>query len=96
MMKKVFIDENGEIYRPFSDEECFEFYYPVTSLYGKYLWRFAGGITLNDLEEQGDEDEDLRGKINALIENPATPWEDCDEEDKEYVNDTLKGWGIVG
>lgn len=96
MMKKVYIDENGELYRPFSGEECFELYYPVTPLDGEYLWRFAGGQTLISLEDAGDKTKALRDKITALIEDPATPWEACNEEDKEYINYTLKSWGIVG
>lgn len=67
---------------------------PLPPLDGEYLWRFAGGQTLVSLEEAGDETETLRNKIDALIADPATPWEACDEEDKEYINDTLKGWGI--
>lgn len=96
MVKKVYIDENGELYRPFSGEECSELYYPVTPLDGEYLWRFAGGQTFISLEDAGEETETLRDNIAALIADPATPWEVCDEEDKEYINDTLKGWGIVG
>lgn len=96
MVKKVYIDENGELYRPFSGEERSELYYPVTPLDGEYLWRFAGGQTFISLEDAGEETETLRDNIAALIADPATPWEVCDEEDKEYINDTLKGWGIVG
>lgn len=95
MVKKVYIDENGELHRPFSGEERFELYYPVSPLDGEYLWRFAGGQTLISLEDAGDETETLRNKIDALIADPATPWEACDEEDKEYINDTLEAWGIV-
>lgn len=95
MVKKVYIDEKGELHRPFSGEECFELYFPVTPLDGEYLWRFAGGQTFISLEEAGDGTEDLRNKIDALIADPATPWEPCDEEDKEYINDTLEAWGIV-
>ena len=95
MVKKVYIDENGELYEPFIDAECFELYCPVSPLVGGYLWRFAGGQTLISLEDAGDETETLRNKIDALIADPATPWEDCEEEDKEYINDTLEAWGIV-
>lgn len=95
MVKKVYTNENGELYRPFSGEEGFELYYPVTPLDGKYLWCYAGGQTLISLEEAGDCTEDLRSKFAALIADPTTPWEYCEEEDKEYINDTLKAWGIV-
>ena len=95
MVKKVYIDENGELHRPFSGEECFELYYPVSPLDGEYLLCYAGGQTLISLEEAGDETEDLRNNIEALIADPTTPWEKCDEEDKEYINVTLKEWGIV-
>lgn len=95
MVKKVYIDENGELHRPFSGEDRFELYCPVPPLVGGYLWRFAGGQTLISLEDAGDGTEDLRNKIDALLADPATPWKPCDEEDKEYINDTLKAWGIV-
>lgn len=95
MVKKVYTDENGELYRPMSGDESFELYYPVTLLDGEYLWRYADGQTLISLEEAGDCTEDLRSKFAALIADPATPWKPCDEEDKEFINDTLEAWGIV-
>lgn len=83
-MKKTYIESNNE---------RFALYTSIESVYGGFLLETNGGATcLNELEDS-DSDE-LIEQINAIISDTATPWESLNEEDEQYIADTLKAWGL--
>lgn len=83
-MQKTYIIINGE---------RFALYTGIESVYGGYLLETNGGATcLNELEDA--EDTALIDQINAVIADPTTPWEPLEEEDTQYIRDTLDAWGI--
>lgn len=83
-MQKTYIIINGE---------RFALYTGIESVYGGYLLETNGGATcLNELEDA--EDAALIDQINEIIADPATPWEPLEEEDAQYIRDTLDAWGI--
>lgn len=86
-MKKTYINDNGEHNT---------LYFGITSVYGGFILTTGGDpICLNELEDAGNEEcEDLISSIQEIINDPSTPWEACSEEDKEYVSEWLKIWGI--
>lgn len=69
-------------------------YYGIPELYGEFLVTSCGDpLTLSTLEDTGCEEE--IANIKAIIENPLTGWEDCNESDVEYVQGWLSDWGII-
>ena len=84
------------------DVENFTIYCDIPEVYGGWLINMDGGYTLNDAEEclcnpdKSVEEQASRelALINEIISDPYTPWEECDEEDREYIADTLHAWGI--
>ena len=87
-MKKV------DIYK---DIERDTLYFGMPSVYGEFILTTNGNPTsLNELEDANDEDCDaLIEEINAIINDPSTPWEACDEEDEAYVAEWLSIWGLA-
>lgn len=80
------ISENG-------DTERYTIYNEIDALYGGWLLTTKGDpVTLNSLEDAGDA-EGIE-KINALLSDGSTPWEVCDENDLNYINEWLTLWGI--
>lgn len=52
-----------------------------------------GRLTLTALEDSGVTDEiDF---IEEIANDPETPWEDCDEDDVNYITLWLSMWGIT-
>lgn len=75
------------------NEERFALYNGIESVYGGYILETNGGATcLNELEDA--EDTTLIDQINAVISDPSTPWESLEEEDTQYISDTLDAWEI--
>lgn len=73
--------------------ECHYLYYGVSGVYGDFVLETGGEPTcLNELEDAGA--DELIEAINNVISNPNTYWEPCEEEDEEYISDTLEAWGI--
>lgn len=67
-------------------------YTGVGTVYGGWLLTNEGDPwTLNSLEDCGC-DALIQG-INAILSDPATPWEECNETDEAYLNDWLQVWG---
>lgn len=96
-MRKVTINpsHDGDIWGESPTGEYSVLYYPVEAVYGDYILETGGNPTcLNELEEAGDETEAMRNAIDALIDDPATPWEECDSKDEDYVAEWLRIWGI--
>ena len=87
-MKKAYI---------YNDNERNTLYFGITSVYGEFILTTNGNPTcLNELEDANDEAADaLIEEINAIINDPSTPWEACDEEDEAYVAEWLRIWGIA-
>lgn len=93
-MKKVHVNGNGKLDAS-PTGETFALYYGIDAVYGDYILETGGDPTcLNALEEAGDDTEALRNAIDALIDDPATPWEECDSKDENYVAEWLRIWGI--
>lgn len=83
-MKKTYSTINGE---------RFALYTGIESVYGGYILETNGGPTcLNELEDA--EDTTLIDQINAVTSDPSTPWEPLEEENTQYISDTLDAWGI--
>lgn len=75
------------------NEERFALYTGIESVYGGYILETNGGPTcLNELEDA--EDTTLIDQINAVTSDPSTPWEPLEEENTQYISDTLDAWGI--
>lgn len=75
------------------NEERFALYNGIASVYGGYILETNGGATcLNELEDV--EDAALIDQIATVIADPTTPWESLEEEDTQYIRDTLGIWGI--
>ena len=62
-------------------------------------------ITLNDYEDGIGQSTDSKMEetleaelvtIKQIIADPSTCWEPLDEEDEEYIHDTMKAWGLIG
>ena len=80
-MKKITYSVNGTTQNIYSG---------IESVYGGWIATTEGDpITLNQLEDVGDEDEIAR--IDALIEE--NDGEELTAEDIEYINEWLKIWG---
>lgn len=93
-MKKVYVNGNGKLDAS-PTGETFALYYGIDAVYGDYILETGGDPTcLDALEEAGDDTEALRNAIDALIDDPATPWEECDADDEAYVAEWLRIWGI--
>nr|DAR73173.1 MAG TPA: hypothetical protein [Caudoviricetes sp.] len=93
-MKKVYVNGNGKLDAS-QTGEAFALYYGIEAVYGDYILETGGNPTcLNELEDAGDEAEALRNAIDALIDDPATPWQACDAADEAYVAQWLRIWGL--
>lgn len=94
-MKKTYVqytDNTVELSR-YDGSEMFALYIGVKPVYGEYILETGGGATcLNELEDA--EDAALIDQIAAIISDPSTPWESLEEEDTQYISDTLDAWGI--
>lgn len=97
-MKKVIVNENTEIYEFCGSEECrtYTLYVGVEPVYGEWILTTEGNpVALNCLEDDGSKwEEETLAKIEAIIDDPRTPWKECNESDIEYINDTLEMWGL--
>lgn len=81
----------------YTESERFWLFYGIESVYGGYILETGGDPTcLNELEDaQNDQADSLIESISDIINDPRTPWEACDEEDEEYVKETLESLGIA-
>ena len=69
-------------------------YFGIPEVDGEFILTTSGDPTcLNELED-ANADETICA-INDLLNDPATPWEDCTTEDAEYVAEWLNVWGIA-
>ena len=97
-MKKVTVNENTEIYEFCGSEEglTYTLYFGVEPVYGEWILTTEGNpVALNCLEDDGSKwEEETLAKIEAIIDDPRTPWKECNESDIEYINDTLEMWGL--
>ena len=71
-------------------------YTGIDRIYGGWLLTTEGDpTTLNELEDANNDASDREiSKINETLTDPSTAWEECDEEDLEYINGWLEAWGI--
>lgn len=94
-MKKTFVIYNNGEYATNvigQDVEANPLYIGVEEIDGEFLLATNGDpLTLTGLEDADCEAE--IEDINRIIADPATPWEECDEEDEEYVRGWLEAWG---
>lgn len=75
------------------DGETFSLYAGIDAVSGGWLLETNGGATCqNELEDAGA--VDTLEAIERLLADQSTPWEDCDEQDVEYINSTLEAWGL--
>ena len=64
-------------------------YVGIDAIHGGWLLTTGGDPTcLNELEDCQADDEIER--INAIIGDPSTPWEPCDQEDEAYIREWLE------
>lgn len=85
-MKKTYITDE-------STAESYALYVGIDTVYGGWIAETGGEPTaLNDLEDCGAESE--IAAINAIIYDPATPWESLSADDEEYIRSTLERWGL--
>lgn len=94
-MKKTTVqfDNSTVITSRFDGNEQFSLYTGIDSVYGGWILTNEGDPwSLNVLEDAND-DEMIRS-INELLADPSTPWESLEEEDTQYISDTLDAWGI--
>lgn len=84
-MKKTYVEKNGE---------RFALYANIEGVYGEWIIESGGdALTLNDYEDaQADGEID---EIDEILSCESTVWEECDEEDLEYIRDWLETWGII-
>ena len=69
-------------------------YFGIPEVDGEFILTTSGDPTcLNELED-ANADETICA-INDLLNDPATPWEDCTAEDAEYVAEWLNVLGIA-
>ena len=69
-------------------------YFGIPEVDGEFILTTSGDPTcLNELED-ANADETICA-INDLLNDPATPLEDCTAEDAEYVAEWLNVWGIA-
>ena len=68
----------------------------IDRLYGGWLLTTeCDPTTLNELKEANNDASGREiAKINEILTDPSTAWEECDEEDLEYINGWLEAWGI--
>lgn len=84
-MKKTIITVNNE---------SFNLFFGISSVYGEFILETGGDPTcLNELEDTGC--EELIETINNIIADPNTYWEQCDEDDDQYIEEWLEIWGIA-
>lgn len=84
-MKKTYITSGTKTYK---------LYNSIESLYGEWMLETEDHPeTLSSLEDADATDE--IDYVEEIIDDPATPWEECDENDKKYVNKWLDIWGIT-
>lgn len=78
-------------------EEKQTLYYGIASVYGEFILTTNGDPTcLNELEDTNNEScNALITGIQEIISDPSTCWEPCNEEDEEYIVETLRAWGLM-
>lgn len=94
-MKKTTVqfDNSTVITSRFDGNEQFALYTGIDSVYGGWILTNEGDPwCLNMLEDAGD--DEMIQSINELLADPNTPWEPLEEEDTQYIRDTLDAWGI--
>lgn len=94
-MKKTTVQFDGStvITSRFDGNEQFSLYTGIDSVYGGWILTNEGDPwCLNMLEDAGD--DEMIQSINELLADPSTPWEPLEEEDTQYIGDTLDAWGI--
>ena len=85
-MKKTYITNIEGTFRLFRD---------IEGLYGDWLLETEEEpLTLSDLEDWGEQDQ-IDYFSEEILNDPATLWEECDEDDQKYVNKWLDIWGIT-
>lgn len=99
-MKKVYVqfsDDGHIILDRFDGNQKFALYVGIEQIDGNWLLETNGDpITIVDMEGAQDEECDASiESIRNIISDPTTPWEACNEEDAEYVLDTLSAWGML-
>lgn len=99
-MKKVYVqfsDDGHIILDRFDGNQKFALYVGIEQIEGNWLLETNGDpITIVDMEGAQDEECDASiESIRHIISDPTTPWEACNEEDAEYVLDTLSAWGML-
>ena len=78
----------------YGESENNTLYFGIPEVYGEFILTTGGDPTcLNELED-ADAEETICA-ISDLLNDPATPWEDCTDEDIEYVAEWLNVWGIA-
>lgn len=84
-MKKTYITDGKNTYKLYNN---------IESLYGEWMLETEGQPeTLSSLEDAGATDE--IDYVEEIANDPETPWEDCDEDDVNYITLWLSMWGIT-
>lgn len=91
-MKKVYLSADYTLSHR-DGSESFALYTGIDALEGGWMLETSGDpVGLSDLEN-ADRCDDI-DKINAIIADASTPWEECSDNDAAYIADTLEAWGI--
>ena len=98
-MKKVSIqytDEGDIELSRFDGRQSFALYAGIAQVDGGWLLETNGyPLCLGSLEDEQSDDADARiDSVRDILSDPSTPWEECSEDDKEYIYDILRDWGI--
>lgn len=93
-MKKTYIqytDDGTAVPDRFDGCEKFALYIGISQVDGGWLLETGGDpASITSLADvQSDDADSLIGSIQNIISDPVTPWEECSEEDKEYIYETL-------
>lgn len=95
-MKKTYIQfrSNFASISRHDGSEQFALYADVDAVYGGWIAETSGEpMCLNELEDAGC--DGVIAEISSIIADPATPWEALNDEDTEFIRDTLGAWGIA-
>lgn len=71
-------------------------YVGIERIYGEWLLTTGGDPVTLYVDEEANDEFSLREieEIDNIICDPSTEWEECDEDDIEYINRWLEIWGI--
>ena len=94
-MRKTYLEYENchwDNYRYFSGHEAFALYDGIPDVvYGGWMLQTAGDpISETDLEDAECSSE--LDEIKAIIASPSTPWQECDDKDREYIAEWAKIW----